>query len=63
MARLRRAKDEEKALIYRWWKGIFAEDDGGITEISYRFLGTGCRNHSSGGFGKLCFSRRNDGRN
>ena len=29
MARLRRAKDEDKALIYRWWKGIFAEDDVG----------------------------------
>ena len=35
MARLRRAKDEEKALIYRWWKGIFAEDDGGHSDYYF----------------------------
>ena len=35
MARLRRAKEEDKALIYRWWKGIFAEDDGGHTDYYF----------------------------
>ena len=35
MARLRRAKDEDKALVYRWWKGIFAEDDGGHTDYYF----------------------------
>jgi predicted acetyltransferase len=35
MARLRRAKEEDKSLIYRWWKGIFAEDDGGHTDYYF----------------------------
>lgn len=35
MARLRRAKEDDKALIYRWWKGIFAEDDGGHTDYYF----------------------------
>ena len=35
MTRLKRAKEEDKALIYRWWKGIFAEDDGGHTDYYF----------------------------
>ncbi len=35
MARLRRAKDEDKALVYRWWKGIFANDDGGHSDYYF----------------------------
>jgi len=38
MARLRRAKDEDKALVYRWWKGIFADDDGGHTDYYFEHL-------------------------